>query len=272
MKTLLSVFVILTVLAVSCNPYVEPGTELSGEVPNVSFTMQMDPADSNRVVVTSTGDNGFQLIWDFGNGTTSTLISDTAYFPSAGTYDITLTVSGEGGAGQLTQAYVVENDDETSCSDEELIKLCGGCSDPDGLRWTWSTQAGAITVGSAPGANDFFVSPEGGLAAEQYDDFYDFIYEDFQFDYINNGQTIFPELGFIPAPFEPDPDMTWTLSPGTGVGGVTQIIISNPEMFMGTKDSGPVYDIVELTETTLTVRSEIDGGGGWFEFYFIIVP
>ncbi|MFT7588200.1 MAG: hypothetical protein ACI959_000407 [Limisphaerales bacterium] len=259
-------------LVFSCDPYVEAGTELSGDVPTPSFETEFVSDNPNQVIVRATSTGGFQMIWDFGNGTSSTLAVDTVYYPQMGVYDIKLTVSGTGGAAQAVQSVTIAEDDETSCSDEELIRLCGGCSDPDGNLWTWSIAAGAITVGSSPGAGDYFVSAEGALVPEQYDDFYDFIYEDAQYDYLNNGETIFPELGFTPQPYTPNPDAQWSLSPGTGVGGVTQLIISDPELFMGTKDSGPVYDIITLTDTDMYVRSEIRDGSGWFEFHFVIVP
>ena len=165
--------------------------------------------------------------------------------------------------------FSILSSDNNLCANQTLIDISGGCDDIDGKRWTFSLDAGAITVGSAPGASDFYTSPAAGLVADQYDDFYDFIYEDSQFDYINNGLTVFPEAGYEALPYTPDPDATWTFSIGTGVGGQDQFLLSPSTEFMGTKDSGPNYDIVSVTDTELVVWTEIRGGGGWFEFHFV---
>ena len=58
------------------------------------------------------------------------------------------------------------------------------------------------------------------------------------------------------------------ISKGTGAGGSDQLIL--PEgAFLGVWDSGPVYDIVSVSETQLVVRSKIINADGWFELTFV---
>lgn len=253
----------------ACKPYEVDDVDISGPTPQVSFSWSYLPDDSNQIVLQSTGESGFLYNWDFGNGQSGSGTTDTAYYPVAGDYNVRLTVANRSGTGFASQSVQILTSDDNLCSNPTLLSLCGSCADVDGERWTFSLDAGAITVGSTPGAGDFFVSTAGGLVVEQYDDFYDFIYEESDFNYINNGLTVFPEAGYEALPYDPDPNATWTFSPGTGIGGADQILLSPETEFMGTKDSGPIYDVVAVTDSTLVVWSEIRGGAGWFEFKFV---
>ena len=252
----------------SCEPHEIDDIELPA-VPSADFAYEyMDNA--NYVIFTSTGEEGFLYFWDFGNGLTSNNRVDTAYFPVAGVYEVNLSVSNRGGAGTTTQSVTIAQSDNALCIDNTIILLTGGCTDADGNRWTFSTAAGAVTVGPTRGSGDWYTSPENGLDADQADDTYDFIFEDNQWDYNNNGLTIYPECGYEAKPFETDPNAMWQLSPGTGNNGTDQIILPDG-FFMGTKDSGPIYDILSITETELVLESPLLDNSGYFNFYFVKV-
>ncbi len=247
-----------------CEPYEAEDIELPA-APIAGFTYEYVTNEPNRVVFKSTGEPGFLHLWDFGNGNTSSILIDTAYFPVQGDYDVTLTVAGRGGTGSATQTVNIAQSDGSLCNDDYLIWLTGGCGDADGKKWNLSTVAGAVIVGPSPGSDEWYSSPEDGLVDDQKDDVYHFVYTDNKYNYLNNGMTIFPECGYIPKPFTADPNAIWSLSPGTGWSGSTQLIL--PEgSFIGTKDSGPIYDILSISEEDMLLQSELLGGSGYFRF------
>lgn len=258
---------ICSMLIFSCEPYEADDIELPAG-PTANFTFSYMPGDSNFVIFQSTGDEGFQRLWDFNNGATSSLLQDTAYFPSAGTYNVTLTVSARGGTATNTQVVTISSSDASSCNDDNLIFLTGGCTDTDGKTWNLSTAAGAVIVGPSPGSDQWYSSPVNGLDPDQADDVYHFFADDNEYDYINNGMTIYPECGYTPKPFTADPDATWQLAEGAGWDGTDQIILT-PNSFIGTKDSGPKYDIISISEDEMVLQSEVIGAAGFFRFTLV---
>jgi PKD repeat protein len=205
------------------------------------------------VVVTSLAADGFLHFWDFGNGRTSSLASDTAYYPQAGTYEISYNVYNAGGSDEASVEVTIENTLELPC--EGTLALLTGCDNQK--TWYWSQVAGAISVGPTPYATEWYASPAGGLVDEQYDDTYKFTF-DGAYIYDNNGGTVNPFEGYVVSALEV-PELTWYLSEGTGTSGEDQIILPAC-WFMGVWDSGPAYDIVELTENSLILHGKIQNG------------
>ena len=99
MKTQFTLFISLALLIVACKPYQADDIELGGNLPQVSFNWSFVPGDSNRIALESTGETGFLLNWDYGNGQSGEGVRDTAYFPAAGEYTIRLTVANRAGTG-----------------------------------------------------------------------------------------------------------------------------------------------------------------------------
>ena len=91
----------------------------------------------------------------------------------------------------------------------------------------------------------------------QYDDSYQFTF-DGDYLYTNNGGTVNPYEGYIVSDLEVPP-LTYTFLEGTGTSGENQIVIPSC-WFIGVWDSGPTYDIVELTEETLILHGRIQNG------------
>jgi PKD repeat protein len=244
-------------LIAACNPYEDVGIELPGG-PSAAFDHAFvenadGTIDSNRVVVTSLAADGFLHFWDFGNGRTSSLASDTAYYPQAGTYEISYNVYNAGGSDEASVEVTIENTLELPC--EGTLALLTGCDNQK--TWYWSQVAGAISVGPTPYATEWYASPAGGLVDEQYDDTYKFTF-DGAYIYDNNGGTVNPFEGYVVSALEV-PELTWYLSEGTGTSGEDQIILPAC-WFMGVWDSGPAYDIVELTENSLILHGKIQNG------------
>ena len=254
----------------ACDPSIDEQIALPAqpEAPTISIE-QLDDG-SNRVVITDLSSGFFSRVWDLPGGTpnTSTLVSDTILYQKAGEYAITLHSAKEAGGGttSVSQSVSFAEDAILACTDE-ITNLTGGCDNLLGKCWIFSQVAGAISVGPTPGSTEWYTSPEGGLVPEQYDDRFCFTFEASSFQYKNNGSTIDPYNGYAAVEIDPPTDLTYFLSPGGGDNGETRIVL--PEgAFMGVMDSGPLYDIVFLTENELVVRSEIVGGAGWFDLYF----
>lgn len=258
-------------LLLACTPYEEEGIELPGG-PSASFEygFVVNPdgsLDSNRVALKSTAPDGFLHFWDFGNGMTSTLPVDTAYYPQEGTYEIVYNVYNAGGSAEATVSVNIESTLELPC--EGTLALLTGCDEQK--TWFWSQEAGAISVGPVPYATEWYSSPASGLVDEQYDDSYQFTFEG-DYLYSNNGGTVNPFEGYVVSPLEV-PALTYFFSEGTGTSGEDQIIIP-PCWFMGVWDSGPAYDIVEITENRLVLHAPIQNGDctegtGFFTLTFV---
>jgi len=255
----------------ACDPSIDEDIAIPAlpETPNISIEVSAN--NPNVIIVRDLSDNFFSRVWELPGGTPnkSTLQIDTILYQKAGDYEITLHAAKVGGGGTsfAQENIIIEEDAVLECSDE-ITFLTGGCDNPTGKCWTFSRAAGAVSVGPDPGSSEWFSSPEGGLQNEQYDDSFCFTFEGSSFQYDNNGQTIDPFNGFAPVDFDPPTDLTYFLQEGGGGNGETRIVL--PEgAFMGVLDSGPLYDIVSLTENELVVRSQILNSEGWFDLYFV---
>jgi hypothetical protein len=274
MKKTIPFFAFLLALA-ACAPFEESDIDLPAQPAAPLFTAEFLSGDSNRVVVTNLSTGFFDFTFDLPGGipAQSKRAVDTIFYTNAGDYVITLFASGEGGGGvsQSSKIVSIANDATAQC-DPMVSLLTGDCETP-GKCWTFTHAAEAIRVGPTPGSEEWYKSPVNGLQDAQYDDQFCFFFEGAKFQYANNGLTVDPWAGYTAVPFTPPTNQTWLITKGTGDGGKDQIILP-VGAFIGTWDSGPVYDIATLTETELVLRSPIknqDGtpGTGWFEFTLV---
>lgn len=265
-----------------CKPYEEEGIDLPG-APSASFSWNFIDAvdslgqvvgiDSNRVFVSAAPvDGAFLHLWDFGNGQTSDQTSDTAYYPQEGDYTISYSVHTAGGMGQASETINIAQTLELPC--EGNLALLTGCENQK--TWKFSDEIGAISVGPDPYSTEWYTSPPAGLESFQYDDRYQFT-EDGVYLYNNNGSTMNPFDGYVETEMAIDPT-AYFMTEGTGTSGEDQINLSSFSEtlcgFMGVWDSGPVYDILELTEDRLVVHGPIQTGDcqqatGWFTLIFV---
>ncbi|MDX1906248.1 MAG: hypothetical protein SF053_04380 [Bacteroidia bacterium] len=253
-------------MAAGCAPFQTEEISLPA-APQATFTWTFAPGDSNRVIVNDASAGSFVRLWDFGNGKFSDAATDTAYYPFAGVFKISLSVSGQGGMSQQEETITIVRDAEVVC-DSTLFYLAGGCGTTDSAAWVFAQVAGTIKVGPTPLSAEWFSSSAGSLQAEQYDDSWVFAFNGSRFQYYNNGLTVDPGQGYIPVPLTPATNVTWTLSPGTGFNGADQIILPSGS-FIGVMDSGPIYDIVEVSPSILVLLSPLAAGGGYFTLTFI---
>lgn len=271
----ISFFFAVLLFAIACEPVQDPEIDLPAVPTTASFNAEPTAENPNLIVVKDNSTGFFDRLWDLPGGTPSSSKEavDSIFFTTAGEYIISLHLSAEGGGGSTiaTKTITILEDAEVDC-DEQVSLLTGNCS-AEGKCWVFSTVAGAVTVGPTAGSGEWFTSPEAGLVPEQYDDRACFIIEGLTYDYLNNGQTVNPWEGFEAQDFTPPAGQTWSFSPNGGLDGVPQINLGDG--FMGVRDSGPLYDVVTLTETELVVRSRFrnqDGttpDEGWFELYFV---
>ncbi|RMF22958.1 MAG: hypothetical protein D6765_13700, partial [Bacteroidetes bacterium] len=251
------IFLLPVLLFAACQPEEDPDIELGPLPAPPEFSMQLSPDNPNVVLLQDLSQGAFARLWEMPGGTpnSSTEPQVEVLYAKAGTYTITLHIAAEGGNGtaNASKTITIEQDATLAC-DDKLALLTGDCN-AEGKCWTFSTEAGAVTVGSDYGLDDWFTSTANGLQAEQYDDSFCFFFDGFVFVYANNGTTIDPWSGYVPVAYDPAPT-TFTFSPGTGRDGRDQILL--PEgYFMGVWDSGNVLDIETLTETELVVRTPI---------------
>jgi len=275
-KKYFSLFLFVGILLLSaCEPSLDADIEIPSlpEAPTISIEVSAD--DPNKIIVKDISDNFFARVWELPGGTPekSTLAIDTILYQKAGDYKITLHAAKEGGGGTslATENISIAADAVLKCS-EEITFLTGGCDNILGKCWTFSQAAGAVSVGPGPGNSEWFSSAEGGLDPVQYDDSFCFTFEGSSFQYSNNGQTIDPFNGFAAVDYTPPTDLTYFLENNGGPNGETRIVL--PEgAFMGVWDSGPLYDIILLTEDELIVRSRlVNNDEGWFDLRFTARP
>lgn len=265
-----------------CKPYEEEGIDLPG-APSASINWNFIDAvdslgqvvgiDSNRVFVSAAPVEGaFLHLWDFGNGQTSDQTSDTAYYPQEGDYTISYSVHTAGGMGQASATINIAQTLELPC--EGNLALLTGCENQK--TWKFSDEIGAISVGPDPYSTEWYASPPAGLETFQYDDRYQFT-EDGVYIYNNNGSTMNPFEGYVETEIAIDPT-AYFYTEGTGTSGEDQINLSSFSEtlcgFMGVWDSGPGYDILELTEDRLVIHGPIQTGdcqqaAGWFTLIFV---
>jgi hypothetical protein len=239
-----------------------------------SFSVEMVPGDSNRMVIKDLSGDNFQRLWNLPGGLpkTSTKAIDTVFYSDAGTYTITLFVSKSDGSGSpsASQQITILKDGPLSCNGKyELLTNCGAT----GKCWTLSKAAGAVKVG--PSYDDFswFSSPENGLQNEQYDDGFCFTFENLVFENRNNVASVNPWNGYQAEAYDPGVS-DFTYIEGSGISGRDQILLAD-DQFMGVWDCDNVLDVVKLTATELVVRGrqrEQNGTPkpeGWFELTFV---
>jgi len=274
MKKTLPFLAVLLALA-ACAPYEENDIELPAQPAAPTFSMEFLSGDSNRVVVKNTSAGFFDHSFDFPGGipATSKRGVDTVFYTKAGDFAVTLYAAGEGGGGVSKSSKIVKITQDAKASCDPMVSLLTGSCEAAGKCWTFTQAAEAIRVGPVPGSKEWYKSPVNGLQSAQYDDQFCFYFEGSKFLYMNNGLTVDPWNGYVAVGFTPPTNLNWLISKGTGDAGLDQIILP-AGTFIGTWDSGPVYDIAKLTETELVLRSTItnkDGthGTGWFEFTLV---
>lgn len=267
--TFFTLFAILFLIA--CEPSIDPEIEVPTATTLPEFSFEFAADNPNAVVFTDNSTGFFDRLWEFPGGTpnSASFRSDTVFFGTAGSYEVTLYASANDGSGVASTTRIVNIDADAEVTCDPTVSLLTGDCGESGKCWIFSRVGGAISVGPVPGSGEWYSSPADGLVEDQYDDRFCFFFDGATFEYLNNGLTINPFNGYVAEPFELPPNQTWTLTPGGGEEGGDLLTV--PEgAFLGVRDTEPEYEIVTLTEEELVVRSRIlDADEGWFELYFV---
>ncbi|MEP5610948.1 MAG: PKD domain-containing protein [Cyclobacteriaceae bacterium] len=103
---LLPVFTILSLFLVSCD--LLKSEEDPNPEPTASFTFTIDDSNPLTVSFQNTSENTDSYVWDFGDGSSATSINPEYTYLTEGTYNVKLTVTGEGGTDQASRSVTVE--------------------------------------------------------------------------------------------------------------------------------------------------------------------
>lgn len=267
-------YIMVLAFASACEPYQEDDIDI-GDLPEApSFTFEYSTENPNMVTFTDVSTGFFARQWSFEGGFPATATDQQVeiMFPNMGDWVVTLNAVKSGGSGTSfsTQVVNILEDAPITCDDNRTF-LAGGCEDNDIKCWTFTYESGAITVGPVEGSAEWFSSTAGSLQIDQYDDRFCFQFNGSAFTYNNNGLTVNPWAGYEPQPFDSPAEMTWALQEGGSWGGNLHLVL--PEgAFIGVRDSGPNYDIIELTENRLILRSPlVDESGNVVDGFFDLI-
>ncbi len=267
--------------------------------PVASFQSEVSADNFLTVTFTNFSLNGVSYAWDFGDNTSSTEESPTHTYAEAGTYEVTLTTTGEAGTTPASKSETIILSDP----DAQLTLLAGTESK------TWYLQREGIALGIGPNLNDNAWWSFGGVTQLGdrpciLDDMYTF-HRDGTFSFDSNN-TIFVDSegngGWL-GPDAPeacyDESEALTAADGTDVsafgnGGsysytydqtAGQITLTGEGAYIGlankteagdnfTPISTKNYQIISLSEgdvaDSLKMAIAIDGGaGGYWNFYLV---
>lgn len=249
-------FLVLICLLLSCNEGIN--NQLTGDLPaKPNFTIDSVPGDKNRFIYTDLSSGNFTRVWEFGDDakpSTSILKSDTVFYSKAGDYTIKLHISAQDGNGTNfnSQEIKVLTDAPISCNDI-LDKLSNGCTRK---CWRFSTEDGAVKVGPEPFSGEWFTS--NSLEPTQLDDLWCIDFENGKFEHITQGSAFSACQGYIEVIDYPvPPDAGFEYEPQAGVLGFDRLILTEEGSWFGIEDSGPVYDIISVSDTKLELLAPL---------------
>lgn len=262
----------LIFIAIGCTPQEDEGITLGPQPDAPAFSWQVLEDDPNRVAIHMDAVDVFDFVWALPGGTpnSSTREFDTIFYATAGQYEITLHGSSTSGNGTSSKTEIVTiAQDATIECDENLDLLTDACSSK---CWRISEAPGAIVVGPSPLSSEWFSS--NGIEPTQADDRWCFVFDGAVWDYQNNGSSFSACQGYVEDPNYPVPTgVSFSLLPSDTEYSEYKIVLNSDDAWMGVEDSGPVYEIVSMTEeelVLLTATKPCDGApsNGWFTLTF----
>ena len=244
---------------------------------SASFSYEISP-DNDNIIIFSADNNDVECSWNFGNGITGAGAVDTAVYPFAGTYNVTLSVFNSQGNAQSTKSITIDSNDLSLFDNPLHLFLTGGINGP-GYR-SWHIDSACQThlgVGPPGGSSpDWWSSgtnekPGCGL----YDDRYTFYLTGYQYDMVTNGDVYihnslandfpgsFENLFDYTAPFNDQLNESWDISQDS-------IFTVSNNSFIGFYSGVNEYKITALTDTSLWLTyGHFDASLQW---YIRLVP
>lgn len=140
--------------------------------PTVRISAEASENDVFTYYFKASVENASAYAWDFGDGRTSSELNPEHTYEQSGTYEVTLTVTGDGGEASASMEVVITT---------RMDFLTGGPDNEDGKTWVLSTKA---STGDGAGIirtnfpNNILKFPDNVLAAfgaqAEYDNEYTF--------------------------------------------------------------------------------------------------
>ncbi|MDP6877212.1 MAG: PKD domain-containing protein [Candidatus Marinimicrobia bacterium] len=265
-KIILSTFLILTMIVVSCED-----DEAAVEAPTARFTYTVDADNGLLVNFTNSSLNADTYSWGFGDGETSTDMSPSHTYAADGLYDVTLTATNSGGSNSVT----------------EELELTSVLTLAD-LNDTWKVApvAGALAVGPSQGDGSWWSLSEADVTTRAcfMDDKYT-LSADGSFSIAMDGETWLET-------WQADSEVCGSpVSPYDGSGSYTYeatettLTVSGEGAFMGlpkANNAGELPNVDVPTSITYTITEFVRDGAGkrlvldvecgtgvWWRFTFV---
>ncbi|MBH19822.1 MAG: hypothetical protein CL851_05265 [Crocinitomicaceae bacterium] len=237
-----------------------------------SFAYTSNP---NVVVFTANNSNA-ECSWDFGNGTVGSGTIDTAEYPFAGDFTVTLSIFNSQGDASSSQPISIDSNDLSLFDNPLHLTLTGGISGP-GYR-TWHIDSACdyhFGVGPPEGSSpDWWHAPANEKpGVGLYDDRFTFHLVGYKYDLLTNGDiyvhnTIgstfagaYENLYDWTAPFDDMPNESWDLTTDS------VLTLSNGAP-MGFYTGVSEFEITQLNDTSMIVKyGHHDGTLAWFARY-----
>ena len=156
---LLGVFALLIALF-SCEPYMDDNPDSMVNLPpdpsEMDFTITPGDDDFNFTVqLTSPSLSGiYGVAFDLGNGSVVKEESANAYYPLPGDYNITMTITTNGGTATISKPHTTTETDYSIFTEERYIFLTGGIDAAEGKSWKLDAETvGHMGVGPSDNPN-----------------------------------------------------------------------------------------------------------------------
>jgi len=246
---------ILALFAFACDDDdIQMGNKPAGEI-------VVENLDGNNVKFTAEYDDAFLYTWDLGNGKIASgygLNVVESYYAFKDSYEVKLVVTGEGGATEVVQELEITSTDPVICSQQIRSLLTGGCDDVDERKtWLWN-QEDPLRVSLYGGAYALYPAPgsTANFPADVLDDeFTFFLRGQYEVNHYGKTQCNWPpvEYGHTDDEMACDADEIETqLFDIYEEGGKTYFELG--QGYLGYNRIGDVYEVLDITETSLTVK------------------
>jgi hypothetical protein len=242
---------------------------------DAAFTYVPSTVNPNIIIFTSSNDNA-DCIWDFGDGSSGSGNVDSASYPFANTYDVSLSVLNSQGHAKSTQQIAIADDDFSLFTNPLALLLSGGLASK-----TWHIDSMVDVhfgvgppTGSSPDWWSATANSKPGVGL--YDDRYTFSLSGYQYIMQTNGDIYIHNsiADLFPGSFENLFDYTapYPNNQGTWYVSEDSILSLSDGNYMGFYSGVNEYKILELTDSSLSLQYEhIDGSLRWYS-KFIPVP
>jgi len=270
----------------SCEPQIDDKIDLGLPPSSVSFEVIQGDTPNDFTFVDNT-EGTFISQWNFGNNGTAEGREVSAYYPSAGDYEVTLTAFNEGGHAKGSKTITVTEDAPVEC--ENLVEYLTECGS---IEWNLIPTEGALWVGPEYDQSTTWWQNDENVVTERFctfDDAYIFS-EDGTFEYDTKGDLWSEDYMGAGTGCVADADLTGTAAPWAS--GVHSFVVLNdnqiqvnglgafiglPKAINGAELTGPTpassitYDVVSMGEYEgkKTIKVGVQMGAGWWFFHLV---